>query len=56
MKDLLVWPMYVLGQVEQGMWYTTRDLCSGGMGSFTRTKALCGVWAGLKFSSDVEWG
>ena len=48
MRDLLVWPKYTLGQVEQGMQYTMTDLCSGGRESFILTKALHRVWAGLK--------
>ena len=31
--SILVWPMYALGQAEQGMQYTTPDYCSGGIGS-----------------------
>ena len=49
MRDLLVGcNKYALGQAEQGMWYTTPGLFSGGIESFAHTKTLRRVWAGLK--------
>ena len=47
--SILVLPMYVFGQAEQGMRYTTPDLCSWAMVSITCTKALHRVWGGLNW-------